>query len=348
MAVDVKYHPQAGYYINNFVNVPAASSAALGRFEHYKPLLDSILTAHGVPTELGIMVLGNSLADCAYYDSEGNSGPWAMPYNVARMFDLKVNTYVDERRDLKKSTEAAARYLKELKTIYRDWHLAMAAFASTTTSINKTIRLGGNVFDYWTIYDSLPEEAKPVVPRYIAAVYLFVYHKAHNITPKTYTAIPYDTLSVKKWMSFEVMAPALHASVQDIYELNPEFRRGIVPMSPVPYVVKLPLKSRQWYSSVDSLEYKPYNTNPYIEVPELENKDLPKRKIDGDSAVADTAATAKEAVSDTIIHIVKRGEGLGIIARKYGVTVDQLRKWNHIKGYTIHAGKRLIILRKEE
>jgi membrane-bound lytic murein transglycosylase D len=346
---NIVFNAKASDYITEFIRSPYTAAEALGRYEFYKPYIDSVLDAYQVPRVLGLMMLGNSMANCAYHDEQGNSGPWAMQYNVGRMWDLKMNTYVDERRDFEKSTDAAVRYISELKTIYNRYQLAIAAFATSTTTINKVIRLSDNVFDYWKIYDSLPAAAQKAVPQFLAAVYLYNFHSEHGIEPKAYNTPTFDTVQVKQWQSFDDMAVALHTSAKILKELNPEFKQGIVPQSRAGYVVRLPISSKAWYKEIDSMSFEPYNMNPYIEkVPELPNKNIPIAKKDEAPANGEgktpQANTDKKTEGDTITHIVQRGEGLGIIAQKYGVKVDDVKQWNDLKGYTIYPNQKLIII----
>ncbi|KAB2913508.1 MAG: LysM peptidoglycan-binding domain-containing protein [Bacteroidetes bacterium] len=357
--VNIKYNAVVDGYINELLRTPNSAAQALGRYIYFKPVIDSMLTQYGVPSSVGLMVLGNSMADCTYSDAEGYAGPWAMSYNVGRLWDLKMNTYVDERRDLAKSSFAAAKCMKELRFLYNSPDLALAAFATNTTTINKYIRLTGNKFNYWDMYDSLPKAAQKIVPAYLAAVYLYHFHAEHGISPIAYNPPAYDTVSVNKWQSFDEMATVLNASSKELKELNPEFKQGIVPTSRIPYVIKLPSKSKQHFNKLDALDFKPYNTNPYIEkVPELENRNLPIRK-GSDTAQSDVAATPKKAntptstvkntedggkeKSDTTTHIVAKGEGLGTIAQKHGVKVDDIKKWNNLKGYNIYPNQKLVI-----
>lgn len=349
-SINIFFDAKASDYITNIIRNPHTAAEALGRYEYYKPYIDSVLDTYGVPRELGLMLLGNSMANCAYSDEEGNSGPWAMQYNVGRMWDLKMNTYVDERRDFEKSTAAAVRYLSELKTIYNRYQIAMAAFVTSTTTVNKVIRLNDNVFDYWKIYDSLPTAAQKVVPNFLAAAYLYYYHSEHGIEAKPYSTVAYDIVTISKWQSFNDMATALHTTPQILKELNPEFKQGVVPQSRVAYVIKLPKSSKAWFKSIDSLNFEPYNMNPYIgKVPELENKNLPiAKKDDAPATAGEKPVSDTKTESDTITHIVKRGEGLGIIAQKYGVKVDDIKKWNSLKGFNIIPNQKLLIVPKKD
>lgn len=325
-------------YIEDYINNPKQTAEALGKYIHYKPYLDSIFASFGLPPQASLLVLAASGADVFYKDEEtGNAGLWAMQYRVARMYGIKMNTYVDERRDVKKTSTVSAKFFKELYLIYNDWPMAFAAYATTTLAVNKYIRLSGNSFNYWEMYDSLPRAAQEIVPSYIAAAYIFHYHKEHGITPKTHREIAYDTLVMKKWMSFEAMAPTLRTTVPVLQALNPIFKKGIIPFSTRPYVIKAPKQSKPWFRDIDTVDFEPYNSNPFVEEEVLNVNNLGTPKVEGKAYTG----------GDTLYHYVKRGEGLGIIAQKYGVTVDELRKWNNIKGYTIYPNQKLTIYRKD-
>lgn len=337
-SLGIDYKPVADDFIEDYINNPKETAKALGRYIYYKPFLDSIFKSYNIPTQASLLVLAASGADVFYKDEKsGNSGLWAMQYRVARMFGVKMNTYVDERRDIYKTSDVSAKFFKELYLIYNSWPMAFAAYSTTTLSINKYIRLAGNNFNYWEMYDSLPQAAQDIVPAYIAATYIYNYHKDHGITPIPYKEIPYDTVRLKKWMSFEAMAPTLRTTVPVLQTLNPIFKKGVVPLSINPYVLKLPKQSKPWFSDVDTIDFEPYNTNPFVDENVLKLKNLDRPKVEGKTYTG----------GDTVYHVVKRGEGLGIIAQKYGVTVDKIRKWNNIRGYMIHPNQNLIIIRKD-
>lgn len=352
--IAIKYTSEAGRYIADFISNPSNTSAALGRYQHYKPSLDSILKLYTVPAELGFYVLGVSQCNTQFAEnSSGNSGAWAMPYQVARSYDLKMNTYVDERRDWIKSTTAAARHLQDLNRLYNDWGMALSAFTNSTATMNKYIRVSGT-FNYWEMHDSLPYELRQAMPKLVAGMYIYHYHNKHNISVKAYHPVAYDTLSVSKWMSFEKMAPVLHTTINVLQELNPEFKKDIIPLGSTPYLVKLPAKSKPYYSQLDEIEFEPYNMNSYIEVPELEDKNLPIRK--SDSASSDSVVkpetkpkpAKEEPEFETIYHKVTSGQSLGIIAQKYGVSVSDIKRWNTIKRNTIYPGQKLKIIRRKK
>lgn len=336
--LNVGYGSMADDFIDDYIGNPKETAKALGRYIYYKPMIDSIFTSYKIPTEGGLLVLAASGADVFYEDEKtGNKGAWAMQYRVARMYGVKVNTYVDERRNIEKTTRISAKFLKELYLIYNSWSMAFAAYSTTTLTVNKYIRLSGNSFNYWKMYDSLPQAAQDIVPAYIAATYIYNYYNDYGITPTPFTEIPYDTLRLKKWMSFEAMAATLRTTVPVLQSLNPIFKKGVVPLSVSPYVLKLPKQSKPWFSDIDTIDFKPYNTNPFVDETVLNLNNLDKPKNTGNAYTG----------GDTVYHVVKRGQGLGIIAQKYGVSVDKIRKWNKIRGYMIHPNQRIMIIRKE-
>lgn len=337
-SLNIGFGGNADEFITDFINDPAATAEAISKYNNYKSYIDSVCVAYKIPTEVGILILAASNANVFYQDKEGNSGPWAMQYKVARMYGLKMNTYVDERRDIEKTTEISAKFLKELFIIYDSWSMAFAAYTTSTLTVNKYIRLSGNNFNYWEMYDSLPQAAQDIVPAYIAATYIYNYYADHNISPKPYRIIAYDTLTLDKWMSFDMMASTLRTSVPVLQTLNPTFKKGVIPVSARRYILKLPKQSNPWFSDLDTLSFKPYNTNPYVEENKIPQKNLNTPKGGGKVYTG----------SDTIYHKVNRGQGLGIIAQKYGVSVDNIRKWNKMRGYMIHPNQRLMIIMRKE
>jgi len=255
--LNIGYNSNADELITDFINDPLSTAEALGKYEHYKEYIDAVCVRYKIPPQVGLFILAASNASVFYQDKEGNSGTWAMQYKVARMYGLKMNTYVDERRDIEKTTEISAKFLKELYIIYNSWSMAFAAYTTTTLTVNKYIRLAGNNFNYWEMYDSLPQSAQDIVPAYIAATYIYNYHSEHGITPKPYKEIPYDTLTLNKWMSFELMATTLRTGVPVLQTLNPIFKKGVIPLSVRRYILKLPIQSKPWFSDVDTLSFKP-------------------------------------------------------------------------------------------
>ena len=165
-------------------------------------------------------------------------------YRTGRMFGLEENSYVDERMDPEKATEAACLYLKKLYGMYNDWNLALAAYNAGPGNVNKAIRRSGNKKTYWEVRPFLPRETQGYVPNFIAAAYLLNYYKEHNIIPEEAMIKYYelDTMQLKKGVHMQTVADLLEISLEDIERLNPIYKRSYIPKGVTElYSITLPL-----------------------------------------------------------------------------------------------------------
>jgi membrane-bound lytic murein transglycosylase D len=175
---------------------------------------------------------------------------------TGKQYGLKLNSLVDERRDPVKSSQAAARYLRDLYKIFGDWNLVIAAYNCGPENINKAIRRANNVTslkgadgeplpvvkDYWHIYPYLPRETRGYVPAFIAANYIMTYYSLHNICPMT-TRLPAksDTVMVSRNVHLEQVAAVVGLNIDLLRSLNPMYRRDVVPGATEPSPLRLPL-----------------------------------------------------------------------------------------------------------
>ncbi|MDO4757506.1 MAG: transglycosylase SLT domain-containing protein, partial [Parabacteroides sp.] len=256
------------------------------------------------------------------------SGLWQFMLRTGKIYGLENNSLVDERRDPVKSTWAAVRYLKDLYNIYDDWSLVLAAYNCGPGNVNKAIRRAGGNKDYWAIYPFLPKETRGYVPGFIAANYVMTYYCEHGICPMD-SQLPAssDTIHINKDLHLQQVASVCNIDIEQLRSLNPQYKKDIIPGNSKVYSLRLP-----------------YNTaNLFIEREDSiyafdEKKYLNKRKT---VAVSDLS-NSKNAKGATY-HKIRRGDTLGGIARRYGVSVNQLRRLNGIRGNNIRAGKTLRI-----
>ena len=264
----------------------------------------------------------------------GATGLWQFMYSTGRMYDLRVNSNVDDRRDPIKSSVAAAKYLRDLYRIYNDWELALAAYNCGPGNVNKAIRRSGKN-DFWGIYNYLPRETRGYVPAYIAAAYVMNYYKEHNIVPAPLSkpAVT-DTVLVSKDLHFQQIAEVLNISSEEVKDLNPQYKRDMIMGSQDEYYIKLPIKYiKNFISLEDSIAV--YNIAQYFDVED----------------------EAKEYISKEVklSHKVRRGESWTSIARRYGVSVSDVKRWNGNKKYpilgqnlAIYQNKKIEVDKKEE
>lgn len=307
--------------------------AILGKIDHYFPLFEEILDYYGLPIELKYLPVIESALTPGAVSRAGATGLWQFMYGTGRLYKLEINSFVDERRDPIKSSHAAAQYLRDLYNIYQDWILVIAAYNCGPGNVNKAIRRTGGKRNYWEIYYYLPRETRGYVPAFIAATYTINYYKKHDLMPAVieYSKIS-DTITITEDLHFQQVSNVLNIPVETIRQLNPQYRRDIVPASNKSYSLKLPLEHVgqfiEYQDSIfayqDSVYFNPENMNAKPSYYSRYSPVTPKNKA-------------------KLYYTVKPGDNLGYIAEWYHVRASDLRYWNNIRGSLIRTGQKLVI-----
>lgn len=305
-------------------------SFMLGASNFYMPLFEEALDAYNVPMELKYLPIIESSLNPQATSPVGAAGLWQFMVGTGKQYGLETNSIVDERRDPIKATWAAARYLKDLYTIYQDWNLVIAAYNCGPGNINKAIRRANGAKDYWAIYNYLPQETRGYVPAFIAANYVMNYYCDHNICPME-AEIPQntDTVQVNKSLHFEQISDICGISVDQIRSMNPQYKINIIPGDNGPCTLRLP---RNYISTFIDSQDTIYNHR----ADELFNN----RKT---VTVETKEIAAKPAKPRAVYHKIRRGQTLSEIAQRYGVSVKELKRWNGLRKSKLTAGKRLRI-----
>lgn len=301
----------------------------LGLSLYYMPIFEQALEQEGLPLELKYLPVIESALNPDAVSRVGATGLWQFMISTAKGLGLEVNSLVDERRDPIRSSELAAKYLKQLYEIYGDWSLAIASYNCGPGNVNKALRrAGGGKQDFWDIYYYLPKETRGYVPAFIAANYVMTYHNDHNIgNALAKRPVLTDTIHITQRVHFDQISEVLGIPVEELRVLNPQYRRDEIPGDIRPYSLTLP--SKQVYSyivSEDSI------VNHNIEKYARRTTVVPG----GDVSNSETQLVVK-------YHKVKRGETLSVIARRYGVSVSTLKKWNGLRSNRLKTGQRLRI-----
>lgn len=297
-------------------------SYMLGEGKYYFPMFEEALEREGMPLELKYLAVIESALNPVARSRVGATGLWQFMPATGKMYNLEINSLVDERCDPYKSTAAAAKYLKDLHSIFNDWNLAIAAYNCGPGNVNKAIRRSGGQVDFWTIYPYLPRETRDYVPIFIAATYIMNYYKDHNICPiECDKPASMDTIVVNKNLHFQQIAEVLEIPIEDVRRYNPQFRNDIVPGEYKGYAIHLPIQKISTF--IDKNE-----TIFAHRASEL----LTHRKVAG-----------LELAKNSVTHRVKRGDTLSKIARRYGITVTQLKKWNGLRSNTAPVGRYLAV-----
>ena len=304
-------------------------SYMLAAANFYMPIIEEALDAYDLPMELKYLPIIESALNPQALSRRRASGLWQFILSTGKLYGLENNSLVDERRDPIKSTWAAARYLKDLYNIYKDWNLALAAYNCGPGNVNKAIRRAGGTTDYWEIYHLLPKETRGYVPGFIAANYIMNYYCEHGICPMD-TQLPAttDTIHIHKNLNLKQVAEVCDINIDQLRSLNPQYKKDIVPGLSKPYVLRLPNNTVNRFIELEDSIYA-YKRK------ELLNK----RQTVAVKDITKSPAYAKNAT----YHKIRRGDTLGGIAMKYGVSVKQLRRLNNIRGTNITAGKTLRI-----
>ena len=290
--------------------------------QHFFPLYESILAEYDMPLEIKYLSIIESGLNPHARSRCGAVGPWQFMPATARIFDLKMDYNVDERKSLDKSTRAACTYLKQMYNQYGDWLVALAAYNCGPGNVRKAMRLSGST-DFWGIYRYLPRETQNYVPKFIAITYMMNFYDEYCIVPAPINDSLYmsDQVFCKEGYDFEVIAEKLGISNEQLLRFNPELKRANIPYKGEGYTLSVP-------QSVTQLYYE-------------NEKDIEAKSI----VRAEEKRIAEANRPKVTYHYVQRGESLIVIARKRGVTVSQLRQWNGIKGSTIYPKQRLKIYR---
>lgn len=308
----------------------------LGLSIYYMPIFEEALERHGMPNELRYLPIIESALVPTAVSRAGAAGLWQFMPPTGKGEGLEINSLVDQRRDPYLSSDAAARYLKKLYEAYDDWSLAIAAYNCGPGNVNKAIRrAGGGKKDFWQIYPFLPKETRGYVPAFIAANYIMTYHKDHGISPAlAKKPIVVDTVHVTRRVHFAQISEVMGIPISELRALNPQFRKDVIPGDIRPYSLVLPsLQALAYVANEDSIvnhNAKKYARRGYVEP-------------------ATTATVGRDAKGEyydeeTVeYHTVQRNETLAKIAKKYGVTVAQIRKYNKI-GKVLKRGAKLKIV----
>jgi len=325
-SVNFIYSKTIGQYIKFYLyQRPEQVSKLLSLSSYYFPIFEEYLDKNNLPLELKYLPIIESALNPNAKSPAGAVGLWQFMYYTAKEHGLRINTYLDERKDLYKSTQAACDYLKKAYKRFKDWDLAIASYNSGRGNITKAIRRSGGSTNYWEIRPFLPRETRNYIPSFIAAFYVLNFASSYGILPdknflfKTHTI---DSVYLNRPVKIEHLAEILSIDLKLLEELNPVYKTKLVPhLSTEKFPIILPdYKWGLFLNNEDSI-YE------LLQKMELEEKleyplftDIKKTK-----------------------YVVKRGDYLGRIARKHNCKVSDIMMWNDLKSSKIREGDRLYI-----
>ena len=225
------YNAQVRKYIDGYIKNPSCAGTILTNSRFYFPMIEKHFVHNKIPLELKFLSVVESGMNPVARSHCGAAGLWQFMYGTGKSYQLKIDSYVDERYDPERETIAACHYLKDLYAIYKDWALVIAAYNCGPGTINKAIKLSGGKKDFWAISAFLPRESQGYVPAFIAATYALTYYKEHNLRYAKPEFIPnyMDFIIVNKKTTLKALAKKTGMSYESIKYLNPKFYTEVIP-----------------------------------------------------------------------------------------------------------------------
>lgn len=341
---NIEYNPGLENIIKSFLkNRKKSFERLMAISEYYFPLFEEALAKQNVPLEIKYLAVVESALNPKAVSRMGATGLWQFMYHTGKQYNLKIDSYVDDRSDPLKASEAAAQYMTNMYAIFGDWDLVLASYNSGPGNVAKAIRRSGGKQNFWNIKKHLPQETQGYVPAFLATMYIYEYHKEHGIKPSR-AAMPHfatDTILIKREMSFKQISDLLDIPVAQLQLLNPSYKMNVVPFyHDQPHFLRLPMDKIAVFASNEGKIYG------YAQR-ELDFREKPFQVTKG--IAKDTLNYTQQLVTlpKTKYYTVKRGDNLGEIADKYNVTISDIKKWNRLKSSTVARGKSLKIITNE-
>ena len=304
--------------------------------EFYFPMFEEAMARQNVPLEIKYLAVVESALNPKAVSRVGATGLWQFMFQTGKQYGLNINTYVDDRSDPLKASDAAALYMSNMYKIFGDWDLVLASYNSGPGNVSKAIRRSGGQQNFWNIRKHLPKETQGYVPAFLATMYIYEYHKEHGIVPNRAVIKHFatDTIMVKREITFKQISDLIDIPVSQLQLLNPAYKRDVVPfIEGENHYLRMPNDKVAIYTSNEDKIYA------YV------NHEASKRERTYESRYASKVNEAEDGhiVTKTSFYKIKRGDSLSEIANKYGVSLAELKKWNRIKGTYAPRGKMLKI-----
>jgi membrane-bound lytic murein transglycosylase D len=345
----------------------------LERSERYIPMMKKIFREKNLPEDLVYVAMIESGFNPYAVSWAKAVGPWQFMPHTGKLYGLKIDWWVDERKDPIKSTYAAAEHLKDLHNLFGSWPLALASYNAGAGKVQRAV-LRTRSEDFWDLKASryIRRETKNYIPKYMAATIIAKNPAAYGFSTSDVTPYEYDEVEILSATDLRLVARCAGVPYQNIKELNPELRRWITPPDSISYTIRLPKGTKQTFLTNfaavpeeqkirwERHEIRPgetlvkiaelYNSVPGV-IKEINgvkgNRVLPGRHllvpvdINGKPQDTEALTPAQEARKQKILYRVRRGETLSKIARNHDCSVQDIREWNRGLGKTIRAGQKI-------
>ncbi|RVU90999.1 LysM peptidoglycan-binding domain-containing protein [Flavobacterium columnare] len=351
---NIEYNPQLENLVKNFLkNRKRSYERLMGLSQFYFPLFEEAMARYDVPLEIKYLSIVESALRSSAVSRVGATGLWQFMYETGKQYGLKIDSYVDERKDTFKATDAAARYMQSMYKIFGDWELVLASYNSGAGNVSKAIRRSGGLQNFWNIKHKLPRETQGYVPAFLATMYIFEYHKEHGLVPYKPVAKHFetDTIALKRKVSFKQLANLLDMPESDIEFLNPSYKMKVIPYVtgksnficlPKKKLAILASNEDKVYAYIDYQESK--REKPFIRQfkPRVIKEILGAEKEVEENIASSNKIEPKKPLLQKL-HIVRKGEDVKKLAEKYNVAIADIKRWNRLRGIHLLKGSKIRI-----
>jgi membrane-bound lytic murein transglycosylase D len=324
--VKLEFNSQVKYYIEIYTQRRKRDfENMLGLSELYFPIFEEKLDRYKLPLELKYLAIVESSLNPLAVSSSGAVGLWQFLYSTSKMFDLEVDSYIDQRCDPYISTEAACRYFTYLYNIFNDWQLAIAGFNGGPGEIRNAIEKSGGKTNFWEIQPYLPKQTRDYVPAFIACMYVMNYAGEHGIVKKSpqYNYFEVDTVKFKKAAYLSHISLELGMAPEQLRFLNPIYKSDYIPENENYSTLVLP------QDKIVRFLRKQNKIHEHIATGQNYWDKLALR--------GDTIGKVK------LVHNVEKGEFFHKIALKYSCSIEDLKIWNQLEGNHLYPGQVLFV-----
>lgn len=308
--------------------MPSKMSNILGLCQYYMPIFEETFSQYNLPDELKYVAIIESALNPTAVSRAGAKGMWQFMTKTAKSYGLEINSFVDERLDPFKSSDAAARYLEDSYNLFGDWNLAISSYNCGPGNVNKAIRRSGKR-DFWSVYEYLPRETRGYVPAFVGAMYAIHYSKEYGIVPNNVQLpVQVDTFMIRKNLHLQQVSELVGIPLDELKGLNPQYIKDIIPGNTKPYVLRIPYNYTSAFLANEDSLYT-YRAEEFLN---------PQTLVSSKPSTSESSSAGSR-----ISYKVRSGDSLGKIASRHHVTVAQLKSWNHLRSNTIRVGQRLYI-----
>ena len=307
----------------------------LYRSGKYFPLMRKILRFHGAPEELIYLSVQESGLNPTIVSRAGATGLWQFMTATGNAYGLYQDGYRDDRRDFEKSTDAAARHLKDLYKSFDDWYLAFAAYNAGPGRVLSAIRKSGSN-DFWELRNYLPGETKNYVPSILALSFIFRNPEAYNFKSIEYAdPISFDKVDIEGVLSFEKVAEFTGTDTETIRELNPELMNDEIPSYDAAYRLRIPhgsfSKFVKNYKNDSEFEKNGMQTPLFAGDEQHDNKQVAGVTYNVSGYDPDNLQHIGSSIGKRkVLHVFKKNDMLSVVAAAYSVRPTDIRVWNKI------------------